>query len=404
MPAPSHRGTRNWAARLALPVLLGVAVLFEAGAPLAQDRPAKVGAERVELRRVTDTTPILAELVATTQSEVATRTEGIVDEVVFQVGDRVERGALMVRLDRDLVDIQRRNAAAAEEASRAGVAVAETQVQLAMQAFERQRNLRGSAAFSRGQFEDLEVNVAQAQSELARAQAQVAVASALLARAEYDQRHIEIRAPFAGIVIAKQAQPGAYIDLGEPVATLLDVNALEIEANMPVTLLNGLRPGMIIEATMDGGKGRLDIQAELRSVLPIETATTRTRPVRFSVDHGQLDGVVLAAGKSVTLQVPVSAPREALTVPKDALVQARGGWRVFTVEEGQASPKTITIGQPVGDRMEVLSGLLPGDVVVVRGNERLRPGQPVEAVIATPDADADGRAGEAAAPAGTRKG
>ncbi len=358
----------------------------------AQGGPASVRAERVELQAVTETTPILAELVPTTRSEVAARTAGIVQEVLFRVGDPVEAGQLLVRLDRDLIDIRRRTAAAALETARAGVAVAEAQVRLAVQAFERQQRLQGSAAFSRGQFEDLEEAVAEAESERARSEARVAEAEAALARADYDTRHAEIRAPFSGVVIAKSAQPGAYIDLGEPVATLLDVAALEIEANLPVKLVGAVRPGLEVTAVLDA---RHRVTATVRSLLPVETAATRTRPVRLSLDTAALDGMPLAAGKSVLLEMPVSAPREAVTVPKDALVQSRGGWQVFTVEDGKATPRPVELGEPVGARMEVLSGLLPGDVVVTRGNERLRPGQPVTPEIVAPPEDE--RAGEAAA-------
>jgi multidrug efflux pump subunit AcrA (membrane-fusion protein) len=62
---------------------------------------------------------------------------------------------------------------------------------------------------------------------------------------------------------------------------------------------------------------------------------------------------------------------------KDALVQARGGWTVFVAEDGKAQPRAVNIGVALGDQYEVLSGLAPGDQVVVRGNERLRPGQDI---------------------------
>jgi hypothetical protein len=77
----------------------------------------------------------------------------------------------------------------------------------------------------------------------------------------------------------------------------------------------------------------------------------------------------------VTLDVPIGAEREVVVVQKDALVQARGGWTAFVNEEGKAAPRTVVIGAALGDRFEVLSGLVAGDEVVVRGNERLRPGQ-----------------------------
>ena len=85
----------------------------------------------------------------------------------------------------------------------------------------------------------------------------------------------------------------------------------------------------------------------------------------------------LAIGQSITVSIPISAPRDVVSVPKDALVQARGGWTVFVNADGKAQPRPVEIGVALGDRFEVLNGLEEGDVVVVRGNERLRPGQDI---------------------------
>jgi multidrug efflux pump subunit AcrA (membrane-fusion protein) len=84
-----------------------------------------------------------------------------------------------------------------------------------------------------------------------------------------------------------------------------------------------------------------------------------------------------AVGQSLNVFIPVGEARDVLSVPKDALVQGTGGWTVFVAAEEQAQLRIVTLGVPLGDRYEVLSGLAPGDLVVVRGNERLRPGQPI---------------------------
>jgi hypothetical protein len=99
--------------------------------------------------------------------------------------------------------------------------------------------------------------------------------------------------------------------------------------------------------------------------------------VRLSADLADAEDLPLAAGKSITLEVPVTAPREALVVPKDALVQSAGAWTVMVVEDGTVARRQVELGQSDGERIEVLSGLSDGEVVVVRGNERLRPGQKV---------------------------
>lgn len=375
----------KWVNLSRIAALTGLALAISMGTAEAQGRPAAVLAERVELRAVTDTTPVLAQFVPTVEARVAARTAGVVAEVLFRVGDRVDAGAELVRLDRDLIEIRRRTAQAALAASQAGVNVAEAKLQLARQAFERTSQLQGSTAFSRGQFDDLQTGLSQAQSELAQATAMVAQAEAELARADYDLSHATIRAPFSGVVVQRAAQPGSYIALGEAAATLLDTGALEIEANLPARLVGAITPGTALEARLNGRTAT----ATVRSLLPVEAATTRTRPVRLSVDPADVADLPLAAGNSVTLMVPVSAPRRLVTVPKDALVQAGGGgWQVFTVEDGTAVPRLVSLGAADGDRMEVLTGLIPGDIVVVRGNERLRPGQPVEARVRGNDPEA----------------
>ncbi|MEL7115827.1 MAG: hypothetical protein AAGP08_09590, partial [Pseudomonadota bacterium] len=85
----------------------------------------------------------------------------------------------------------------------------------------------------------------------------------------------------------------------------------------------------------------------------------------------------IAQGQAITLDVPVSASRIVTVVPKDALVQSGGGWTVFVNVEGTAQPRGVEIGIALADGFEVLSGLTKGDEVVIRGNERLRPGQPI---------------------------
>ncbi|MEL6768940.1 MAG: efflux RND transporter periplasmic adaptor subunit [Pseudomonadota bacterium] len=353
-------------------LVLGVTLM--AGLPAqAQRGPAGVVVAPVTEREIADTSPVIARLVGTVESLVAARVAGVVNEVGFQTGARVERGEVMARLDDELFRIQYANAEAALEAAQAFVEVAEARSRLAEQTLERAAGLKGSVAFSRGSFEDLQQQAEETRSEITRAQAQVGVARAALARAAYDLEHAVISAPFAGVVVERTAQPGQYIDLGESVARLLDVTRLEIEADIPVDLVAGVIPGRELEALFDGG---YTATAQVRTLLPVETTSTRTRAVRLSVE-GALPASATATGRAVTLRVPISAPRTAPVLPKDALVQKGGGWMVFVADSGEASPRDVGLGQSAGEFIEVVSGVSPGEHVVVRGNERLRPGQAI---------------------------
>ena len=164
-----------------------------------------------------------------------------------------------------------------------------------------------------------------------------------------------IRDSFTGIVTERIAQPGQFLRVGDPVARLLDADRLEIEAGAPTELTAGLPPGREVTVLLEGD---ITATATVRAVLPIETVATRTRPVRFTTDLSGVDPLRIAVGKSVSLEIPVSAPREAILASKDALVQARGGgWSVFVVEDGKANPRPVTLGVSAAGQIEILSGL-----------------------------------------------
>lgn len=346
----------------------------------AQGRAASVLVEEVDIRAISDTSPIIGRLVPSTQANVAARRSGVTAEVLFEVGDRVEAGDPMVRLETRLAEIELRNVMANMEVAEAGIATAEAVLTLASQALSRQERLKGSTAFQQAVYEDRVAEVARAQSLLRQATAASAAAEARMTRVEYDLENAIISAPFAGVVVERMAQTGQYLNLGEPVATLLDVEGLEIEADVPTELISGVTPGTVVSVDF---AEVTHSTATVRVALPVETVSTRTRPVRFEINLQELPPYLIAVGKSLTLRVPVSVPRDVLTVPKDALVQGGGGgWMVYAVVDGTAEARPVTLGQSAGGRLEVLSGLSEGDLVVVRGNERLRPGQPVNASLA----------------------
>ena len=341
----------------------------------AQGRPAAVFVDTVEQRQIRDTQAVLGRLAATRRSDIATRIAGVVQAVAFKVGDRVGRGDKLVTLDGSRFEIEKRAAAAAIGAAEAAVSVSQAKLKLAELAFKRQADLKNSTAFSRSRFDDLQQSVVQSRSELNEAYAKLQIAKVGLERANYELTHTAIVAPFDGIVVARQAQQGQYVQAGGTIATLLDINDLEIAADVPGLIADGLQAGAKLDAVFENGAVQ---QVTVRTAIPLENRSTRTRPVRFKVELTGMTATQIAVGGSVTLNVPVSAPRKVTTVPKDALLRGRDGWMVFVVQDNKAQPRSVELGQAVRERMEITSGLKEGDVVVVRGNERLRPGQDVK--------------------------
>ncbi len=339
----------------------------------AQRGPAAVGVETVDIRPFSETVPIFAEVVTARDGEVAARVSGSVASVDVIEGALVSEGQPIVRLDTELLEILKRRADAEVAVARAGLSVAQARLETAQTAFERIVGLEGTAAFSGGRFDEAEGAFLAAEGQIAEAEARLAIAEAAGAEAGYNLERATVLAPFDGTVLDVLVNPGEYIQTGAPVLRLLDTSTLEVEASVPAQYADLMVPGLRVSARAETGA---TFEFELRALLPIETAATRTRPVRFAAPELAASRTT-AVGQSITVMIPVGEATDLLTVPKDALVQARGGWSVFVVEDGAAQPRGVQVGLAVEDRFEVTSGLVEGDVVVVRGNERLRPGQEV---------------------------
>ncbi len=352
--------------------LLACLALWVPGIAAAQGgRPASVATEAVSLRTMAETVQVFGEVVSGRESAVAARVAGIVLDVPLQVGERVQAGDVLARLDTEFLEIDRDLAQAEIAIAEAGVTVATAQRDRAEKALRRAEALAANSTIAQAQFDERSGDYNAALGAEQQARARIQAAETALAQAEYRLRNATIRAPFEAVILQVSAQTGEYIGAGTQVATLLDLGATEVEANVPARFIAALRPDLQVSARTDVG-GALDLQ--LRAILPTEFAATRTRPVRFSIAGADRD---VAVGQSVTLDVPISAPREVTVVPKDALVQAPGGWSVFVNADGTAQPRSVEIGAALAGGFEVLSGLSAGDEVVVRGNERLRPGQQI---------------------------
>lgn len=352
-------------------VLVAIALLTPPAE--AQGRAAAVGVQAVEPRQLAETVPVFAEVTTVRDGAVAARVAGNVDIVHVLAGTRVEKGDLLVELNRDLLEILVAQSEAQMAEAVAGISTARVRVDRTQTVLDRIVALRNSNAYSEGRFDDAQSDLLEAQSQLAEAIAREKSSEARLSETRYQLERSLITAPFSGVVIEVNTIPGAFIQAGSPVVRLLDTDAFEVTAGVPARYVPFLEEGQIMQGQTETGEV-LDL--ELRAILPLEDTATRTRAVRFAAPGlGNLKNV--AVGQSLTVRVPVGVAREVLSVPKDALVQARGGWTVFVAADGKAEPRPVTLGVALGDRYEVLSGLAAGDLVVVRGNERLRPGQDI---------------------------
>ena len=337
--------------------------------------PTLVG-DAVRQETASETAAVVGRFVALRGGPIAARIGGAVDEVLVGVGDRVEKNQPLIRIAQDRLKAERARRRALLNLASARIASAKASLRLAQQAANRLARLRKSAAFSEALLADKQREAERAAAQVKEAQADYARSKAELNLADVDLAYSDVRAPYAGVVMERHVDVGGFVPLGGPVVSLLGVEAMEVEAEAPTERMGGATPGAIATVRYAG----VTAAVRVRAVIPRETGVSRTRPIRFGPLPPNLAAVAVA-NASVTVDVPVAEAQSVLTVHKDAVIR-RGKDPSVMVARGtdqagvyEAEPRTLRLGPAIGGRFVVFSGIGPGDIVVVRGNEGLRPGQ-----------------------------
>lgn len=309
---------------------------------------------------LTDAWVFLGEVRPLLAAELAAGADGEVKRVDVRVGDRTQAGQLLLELDTSLV----RARVAAARASQV-----EGAEELAQAERERQRAERlGHTILPEA---EIERDVSRAQSLDARTKR--LHASAREAKAELG-RH-RVIAPFDGVIAARHVDPGDWVAPGDRVLELVDDTKVEIIVAGSAELAHRVDPGS--KAWVRSGSKR--VEAEITGVVRALDPSTRTSTLRLVPDEVPS---WLIAGSSVEVVFTIERMNEGVVVPRDALVLGAVDTRIFEVIDDQVQPIVVQVVATAKDEaLVVADGLAAGKRVVIRGNERLRPGQ---AVTVTP--------------------
>jgi RND family efflux transporter MFP subunit len=284
---------------------------------------------------------------------------------VAEVGQRVRVNEVVAKIDSIFVKLQ------IEELNSV---VDREQAQLNFYINEMKR-LKKLAAQNNAAQTRLEQNVAD--KEVARSDLNIAKTRLLKAKEEM-ARH-EIRAPFAGVISERLKRVGERAKTGDQIVRLIDSKSVEIQARAPLSSVGFVMEGADVMVNR-GNKREANLAATIRALVPVGNERARMMDLRLDFDAPRW-----RVGQSVRVALPTAEPKEVLTVPRDALVLRRGGTSIFRMkEDGTVEKLSVRLGIAAGDLIEVHSELLQvGDRVIIRGGERLRPGQKVK-VIETP--------------------
>ena len=354
-------------------VWLAIGMLTPLSLALAQERPALIAVDPVRRVEITESVPVLGNITARTRSQIASWAAGFVGRTPVSAGDVVIEGDRLIELDPQPFIIAREAANAVLLGAAQALEAALLRLNLASKELARLQASTRVPAPAEGVLAAARQELSLAREARAAAAVRIRTAKTGLDAVELEYKSSNIRAPFGGVVLARHAQRGAYVKVGDPVVVLLDTASLEIAADVSASLLEALQPGTEVSGVRESG---LPVRGRVRAVLPLEDPRTRTRSVRLEIlDSQSLRD--LAVGEAVTLSVTRGGSRRVLSVAKDALVREGGGWIVYVAKDGVAQPRVVLVGDFVGSRVEVRSGLEDGELAIVRGNERLQPGQSV---------------------------
>lgn len=289
--------------------------------------------------------------------DVKARRSGRIAELPVDEGQRVEAGTILIRLDdRDL--------AARVDQARAAVTEADVRAAAAKRSFERSGALRKKGIASEQDHDDVE-------AEFDRAMAALEVSRANLAFAEAELAETLVRAPFAGVFGRLRVDPGAYVSEGESLGLLIDADPLELVFALPERYVARLRKGLPVTARVSSLPER-PFPGAITFVAPAVNADNRTVTVGAEIPNPD---EVLRPGQFGTVEVRLERHANAAVVPEEAIVPTAERLLVFVVEEGRASARTVRTGVRLPGRVELVSGVSPGETIVVTGHEKLREGE-----------------------------
>jgi len=346
------------ASQLRIPLIFALLLKFLFGwdlASAAEEAPAVpvvIATAKAEERapRAPATGTVVSRADARLSAEVAAPISWIAEP-----GAIVAQGAVIARLDTARIELTVRDNEAAVKRLEANAALLRTQR-------DRLQTLAAQQIASRNQIDE-------AESRLAMAEQEVEQARVARDRARLERARAAIRAPFAGQVAERLRMAGEFVSMGEPLVRLVDTGSVEVLARAPLAGAAALERGQRVRV-LDGNR---EVVSEIRSVVPVGDERSRMLEVRVALARD-----AWPIGAAVQVELPSGSAQRVVIVPRDAVIRRQGAAYVFRIgADDKAKRITVTTGAGRTDRIEVSGDIAAGDSVVVRGAERLQPGQRV---------------------------
>jgi len=324
------------------------------------------------------------------RATVAAKVTGRVEQIYAEEGLRVKSGQVLATLDCSQPNAALTSARSDRDATAAALADLQVQSANADRESVRAQGLHTAGVISPQALDAAKTTAESLHSKIALTREQVRAADARIGMAQQDADNCIVRAPFDGIVVSKDAQRGEIVSpisagggfTRTGIATLVDMNSLEIEVDVNESYIARVQQGQRVSATLDAYPDR-ELPAKVRTVIPTADRQKATVKVRIAFD--KLDDTILpdmgvkVAFLSAAPPPGKNAGTEARAIIPKAAVHSDGGKQiVYLVRDEKLERRAVSLGAERGNDIEILAGLAPGDKLVVSSAEKLHEGQTVE--------------------------
>jgi len=345
--------------------------------------PMTVDTAQAARHEVVDSLTVVGNLVAEQTVDVVSRVAGRIESVSVKLGDRVVRGQVLVKIeDRELRE-QIRQAEAALEVNRSTVNARENDLKVQENVLERFKQLAANGLTPKQQLEDAELRANSAKSQVDVAKSQQQSTQARLDELKITLGNTTVMSPLDGFVSKRNLDPGGFAGANTVLLTVVDIGTVRMIANLVEKGFNKIVAGVSADVEVDTFPGE-QFRGVVSRVAPVFDPATRTAAMEIEVPN---PGFRLKPGSNARVRLTVERRADALTVPRNALVDTEGKRGVFLVDAQTARFREVQTGLSDTDRVEITRGLNDGDRVVTVGALALRDG---DRVVLT---DASGKGG-----------
>jgi RND family efflux transporter MFP subunit len=336
--------------------------LFGASPASAQQNAPTVVVSRAEQAALIEEVPLTGTVVSPRIAELSTEVSGIVAEIGVELGDRVDAGQQILRLNSELEALTLDAARASTEQARHELADARRRLAEVRKLGEVQSQSVAASIASEVQIDVARLRYAQAEEKRQAARL---------------KRH-RLSAPFAGLISRKLVEQGEWIQPGQTVVELVALDELRIDFQAPQSVYAKIGDSTRLRVSFDALPGR-QFDGRIERIIPVNDPISRTFVIRTALDK---TGVRLTPGMSASAVLRLDNGARGVALPRDAIIRYPDGRVTVWVAEADGEQTRVRelhvqTGLSFGGRVAITSGIEAGALVVVRGNESLYEGQTV---------------------------